>query len=323
MPTTLTTQDAPLGDLDVSQYTYSSFIYPIDLAAVGTGTDHYMVFHINETTTTQFNSIQVNGKAPTQQPTIIQNQMNNSSGTSTQGQNGNSASNGVFDVLATPIRRIATTIVLYMPNEITCNYSADWEAVELGLAKEVVDVGSGQGSWADVFKSAGVSGLQNIGNLANEFTGLSLKDALSSKTRLAVNNHLEVIFKGVGFRKFQFQFRFTPQSEAEAINVDNIIRAFKFYASPEIISSAGSSRFMIYPAEFDLEYYANGKINKFLHLISTCALTDISINYTGAGKWAAHRPHSQVQGAMSVCTDLTLSFMELEIMQKRLIQKGY
>jgi hypothetical protein len=303
-------RDKPLAGLDTNQYKYASFIYPLDLGAPGAGLDHYMVFHINETSLTQFHTRTGTGTfsgttnpdgtlaGPTDIPTV----------------NANGASQ--------PIRRVATTIVLYMPGSIVTNYSAEWQVAELGAARELIDASVGHTSLTEFFKSAGISGGANGLTALNEFTGLSLKEAIGSKARLAINNHAEVIFNGIGFRSFQFNFRFTPQSEEEAVNVDNIIRAFKFYAAPEIIQGA-AGRFWIYPAEFDLQYYSNGKENLFLNKISTCALTDISVNYTPQSHFAAHRAHNQIQGAPSVCVDLSMTYKELEIMTKNRILNSY
>lgn len=306
-----------LSALESSQYTYSNFIYPMDLGTEGAGNDHFMIFHINETATTQFSTVQAstgiakNGQAtsgaPVGQATINAN---------------NAANPGSMTSNSQPITRVATTIVLYMPDQIGAEYHANWEAEELGAAAAVTNAVMGSGSWSDVLRSFGASGLKNAGTVLNEFSGLALDAAASLATRMAINPHMEVIFNGIGFREFQFKFKFTPTSEIEAANVDNIIRAFKFYAAPEIaVGSAG--RFWIYPAEFDIQYYSNGQENLFLNKISTCALKHIGINYTGGGHWAAFRPHSEIQGNAPVCSEISLTFVEMEIMQKQRILDGY
>lgn len=323
--------DDPLGDLDTNQYSYASFIYPMDLGVPGAGKDHYMVFHINETSTTQFATQTVNGKAPTDLPTINQNALsdlglqqnpNDPNGTSPKGANGGEANNPTVGNAYRPIQRVATTIVLYMPNEIQTNYVANWSSTELGLAKDIYDVLRDKGSFKGLFQSGVASVAKNVGDAANQFTNMNFKDTASFGTRMIINNHLEVIFNGIDFRQFNFTFRFTPESEEEALNVDNIIRAFKFYAAPEILTG-WAGRFWIYPAEFDIQYYANGKENLFLNKISTCALTNISVNYTASGHWAAFRSHSRLQGAPSVCTDITLQFTELELITKKRVLEGY
>ena len=300
-------QDAPLAGVDTSQYTYASFIYPLDLGAPGAGKDHYMVFHINETSTTQFQTAQVGGQAPGATVTT---------GTATPAINNTSSV-----VSSQPIKRVATTIVLYIP-QYQVNYKADWQVENLGVAADIVGAAKGTRSLSDLLKSGGVSVLKNLGVEVNSLTDTNLSAATSAAARIAINPHQEVIFTGIGFSQFQFNFRFTAQSEAEALNVDNIIKAFKFYAAPEVFTGA-AGRFWIYPAEFDIEFYSNGDQNQFLNKISTCALTDMTVNYTSAGEWASHRPHSSITGAPSVCTDIQLTFQELEIMTKQRILEGY
>ena len=337
--------NTPLGDLDVNQYAYSNFIYPLDLGVASSGKDHYIVFHINESSNTQFYTANVNGAAPTDQATINANAArdislngasgsNNNNGTnlngttadptgaSTAAPGGGDGSQPVPTNQTRPIQRVATTIVLYMPQEIITNYAANWSETELGMASDVANKLKGQESWADIFKSGGASGAKHLGDWANQWTGLNLRDAASLGTRMVINNHQEVIFNGITFRTFNFNFRFTPESEAEALNVDNIIRAFKFYSAPEILQG-WAGRFWIYPAEFDIQYYANGKENLFLNKISTCALTGMQVNYTPTGHWAAFRGHQTIQGSPSVCTDITLQFTELELMTKKRILEGY
>lgn len=307
------TKDAPLGGIDTSQYTYASFIYPKDLGAPGAGKDHYMIFHINETSTTQFQTRNVDGSvgqvgAPTDPATINQNTLDD-----------NDTDN--YQASKVPIRRVATTIVLYMPPNIQTNYAADWEVTGLGLAEDMDNFLHG-GSFKNLWESGKASMKRNAMQRLNEFSNLSVKEAISRRGRFVINNHAEVIFNGVGFRDFTFNFRFTPESEDEALNVDNIIQAFKFYGAPEILTGT-AGRYWIYPGEFDIQYFSNGKENLFLNKISTCALTNISVNYTAAGQWSAHRPHKSGLGSPSVCTDISLSFRELEIITKRRILQKY
>jgi hypothetical protein len=130
-----------------------------------------------------------------------------------------------------------------------------------------------------------------------------------------------MIFKSIGFRQYQFDFKFTPRSEQEALNVANIIKAFKFYASPEVKYGEGSPRYYIYPAEFDIEFWSNGKPNDFVNKISTCACTNVGVNYTSAGVWSAFRPGDF--NGVPVETSLSLQFQELEIITKNRVLQGY
>lgn len=331
-----------LKELEENKYSYASFIYPMDLGAAGAGKDHFMVFHINETSTTQFQTMKSNGQftddpnaGPVGDPTIVKNgktsQTNGTGSTTTiptdggekeTTKNNNGVTNTAVSAAKQPIRRVATTIVLYMPESIMTEYHAEWQAEELGAAADFTNMIKGKSTLKEALESAGAGGLGVAGTMLNQFTNLNFKDAISRATRLSINPHMEVIFNGIGFRQFNFKFRFTPESEAEALNVDNIIRAFKFYAAPEILKGT-SGRFWIYPAEFDIQYYSNGKENLFLNKISTCALVNMEVNYTPVGQWSAFRPHPDIEGQPSVCTEITLTFKELEIITKERILEGY
>jgi hypothetical protein len=326
---------APLAGLNQNGYQYANFIYPMDLGVPGSGKDHYMIFHINESTMTQFQTTSGTVIGNTQS-TLQQNQVadqtaglgsgtskpvTNADGTSVVGASGTSQ-NPTMDAVKQNTTRVATTIVLYMPPDIQAHYTTEWNAKELGEAAEFTKSLTGAGSLRDLLTSSAASFTKEAGEKLNQFTNLSLADALSRQTRLMINPHLEVIFEGIGFRQFQFSFRFTPESESEAENVDNIIRAFKFYSAPEILKGT-AGRFWIYPAEFDIQYYSNGVENEFLNKISTCALVDMNVNYTASGQWSAFRPHATIPGSPSVCTDITLTFKELELMTKSRILENY
>src|SRR6185369_3827103 len=108
--------DDPLGDLDVNQYSYANFIYPMDLGVPGAGKDHYVVFHINESSTTQFATQTVNGQAPTDKAQINQNvardlgvnNQNNQTdpnGNAPQGANGGQATQPTVGNAFRPIQR--------------------------------------------------------------------------------------------------------------------------------------------------------------------------------------------------------------------------
>lgn len=342
-PKTRDHKDDKLGDLETSKYTYANYIYPLDLSDPTSGKNHYVVFHINESDNTQYNTYGggINGQAPWQNNGQNSNQASdysainagirginpdgtlqpgsNANGDSKQGPDKNNAEQQYITQTMRPIQRVATTIVLYMPPEIQTNYAVAWAEENIGMADRLIQRG---GSQTDGWASGIASLAHGLGEKANAWMDINLSGALSHDKRMVINNHQEVLFNGVTFRQFNFNFRFTPESEDEAINVDNIIRAFKFYGAPEVLQG-WAGRFWIYPAEFDIQYYANGKENLFLNRISTCALTNISVNYTPVGHWSAFRPSQKLQGAPSVCTDIALTFIELEIMTKNRILENF
>lgn len=104
-----------------------------------------------------------------------------------------------------------------------------------------------------------------------------------------------------------------PASEKETGNVKDIINKFKFHMHPEL---SGSGIYYIYPSEFDIQYYYRGNENEYFNKISTCALTDMSVQY-GGGEFSSFE-----DGAPTEIT-MILKFTELETLTKERIQDGY
>ena len=323
-----TSQLAGLSD----EYSYSSFVYPLNLGVDGAGLDHYVIFYINQTTNTQYLAKFVNGKAPSAIPQAQQNAINDGkigAGKSGAIQGGGAANIGPgIGNIGTPTTRVSTAIALYMPPDYMVKYAAKWGEQDMESASEAMNLlsnSNGKGvldNFLALGLNLGASLINNGMDHANKETNMNLKGALSRQTRIAINPHAEVIFQGIGFRTFNFQFKFMPQSEAEADNVYNIIQAFKFYAAPEVILGAGS-RFFIYPGEFDMQFIANGQENAALPKISTCALTNIDVTYSAAGQWAAFRAgNNHPDRAHPLFVHLSLSFTELEICTKQRVLQG-
>lgn len=134
---------------------------------------------------------------------------------------------------------------------------------------------------------------------------------------VAVNPQLEMLYGGTDFRTFQFEFILTPRDRKEADSIKEIIRKFKYHASPAFRDD-GAGRFITPPSYFDITMKFNGSPNPYLPRISTCALTDITIQYNnGLDQWASFEDGAPIQATM------TLQFTELEMMHKELRKQGY
>jgi hypothetical protein len=227
-----------------------------------------------------------------------------------------------FNLIQT--NRVPNVIAMYIPPMVQTSYKTDWSETAFGgVGGAVQGLMSGQGIGNDILRAAQSVGIGAISNALADLKEHSLdyEAAVSFAARAARNPHLEVVFKGIGFRQFQFEFKFTPRSEQEAICVNNIIKAFKFYSAPEVKHGPENERYYIYPAEFDIEFWSAGQINTWINKISTCACTNVTVQYTGAGMWSAFRP-GKIIGA-GVETNLSLTFQELEIITKERILQGY
>ena len=179
---------------------------------------------------------------------------------------------------------------------------------------------------------AGLNALKNkfirrrfaANKLAGALSGLGINvDVNQAITRLGgviENPNLELLFTGPALRTFQFTIRFTPRSADESKRVRQIIRALKERSAVKKgvsfggFNETGDNLLLGTPDVFRLEYKKRGSIGtglgnniKGLNKFKTCALTNVSVDYTGeAGRWAAYDGDSQ-----PVTTIVTLAFSEL------------
>ena len=133
-----------------------------------------------------------------------------------------------------------------------------------------------------------------------------LSNSLKMSSAVTVNPNTRAMFKGVALRTFQFQFKFLPVSEAEAKEVEAIIKRFREHAYPESIPSGNVSAGYKYPHLFDIELLAYGK--PIGTKIKTCVLESISTSYNASSM--AWHPSPGEEKSYASEYDLTLSFRE-------------
>ncbi len=310
--------DAPLNPLQSHFYDFKEFKFPSDLGD-NPSLNHYMVFFINESRLTQ-DKFKTRTNITSFNPSTALGTLN------TNAQNDEGGTNSGRNTT-----RIPVAIALYMPPSIITSNTAGWGEVELGLAGAVSQNLFNAGSpdlkkgIDNIIQEMGVEIGKNILTFADKITDLNIRKTAELGLRVAVNTHKEVLFHGIPFRVFQFDFKFTPRSVTESQIIKNIIQAFKFYGAPEInVDNNASGKYFIYPAEFDIKFYSNGQENTFINKISTCALINIQVNYTGSGMFSsfAWDGNPDLNG---VPTDiiLSLTFLELELMHKARIIQGF
>ena len=138
---------------------------------------------------------------------------------------------------------------------------------------------------------------------------VSAAQLLARQTGQIFNPNMELLFNGPSLRSFNFSFKMTPRSPAEAQECKNIIRSFKLNMAPKTKNTGsigGSGVFLKTPNVFELRYMKGGREHPFLHKFKQCFLTNVSVNYTGEGVYATY------DDASPISMQLDLSFKELE-----------
>jgi Tail-tube assembly protein len=215
-------------------------------------------------------------------------------------------------------------ITMYMPqgswaDRINNAYNQQSMTAALGKAGMIIDV-AGAISKEDVSTWDMINGPAGIEALSKaalpDMDGGVLRDAGLNAIGYALNPQFEMLYNGTDLREFQFDFNMTPRSQDEALMIRNIIKKFKYHASPAFVS--GQGRYIVPPSYFDISFKFNGSDSEWLPQISTCVLKSFDIDYTGGlEQWATHADGSPIQIKM------VLVFAELEMMHKSLRKEGY
>ena len=125
---------------------------------------------------------------------------------------------------------------------------------------------------------------------------------LTRATGQILNPNMELLFNSPALRSFSFNFKMTPRDEKEALQSKSIIRSLKRNMAPY---TDQHKTFLESPNVFELEYRKGNARHPFLHRFKQCALTDVSVNYTGENVYATYGDGTPVSMTM------TLAFTEL------------
>jgi len=137
----------------------------------------------------------------------------------------------------------------------------------------------------------------------NVFGGnISPDQLLARSTGRIFNPNMELLFNNVTLRTFRFSFKMTPRDENESLQIKSIVRSFKRNMAPKVYQNAA---FLETPNIFELTYRKGNTDHPFLNKFKQCALTDMSVNYTGENVYATYADGTPV----SIIMDLT--FKEL------------
>lgn len=216
----------------------------------------------------------------------------------------------------------AKSVSLGIHNSISQRYSSNWDTADIGAIMGAVGTGQANISGVmDFFSEAGDVGQYALRKVGASLGGPKMKAAMEAGTKKVENPYKEQLFKNMDFRTFDFEYRFMPKNLAEARAIfgdgtePGIIKTFIQHMHP---TSSDHGLFLVYPSEFLIMFFYNGKENKKLRKISNCALNSIDIQYGGEG--LVYFQGSE--GYPSECT-IKLKFTELETLTSQRIEAGF
>lgn len=227
------------------------------------------------------------------------------------------------------IQKTGTAIGLYMPPSVNVSYNMDYSESEIGvmgealygLFKDYQEGTLGQDSFNSAAGTMG-TGLEKMAVSAIDKAVPGAKDLYAIEQGAIITPRTEMMFKGTGRRSFSFSFIFIPKDSTETQTVHDIVMEFKTGMSPTFKTS-GSTREMTIPDVFSIQYMHINGPNEYINKIGKCYLKAMDVAY-GGDKFVTYNPsNSGLKGAPPQKTTITLSFQELEIMDRTNIEDGF
>lgn len=217
-------------------------------------------------------------------------------------------------------------IILHISERVTSGYSANWETADIGglvgavasgkMSAESLFGGGDLGTMAQSGGELGDYALRKLGKIANVAGFDSLSNVIEATSKKVENPYKEQLFRSMGFRKFGFDYRFSPRTAEEADTIfgdKGIIKTFLLHMHP---TRSQNGLFLTYPSEFLIIYYHKGEENTFVRKISNCALTDMTIDYGAEG-------FTTFENGCPTEATIRMQFTELETMTTDRIEGGF
>ena len=230
-----------------------------------------------------------------------------------------------------PTKRLATSIAMYMPQSVQVTYGAQYQDTQIGAVTESAlntfneFVAGRLGGGLDELKKVGTDVADQLQLFLLGAVGIipglgGLREVSEMKSGNVIADRLELAFKGINKRNFQYTFKMTPKDRREVEMIRKIIFAFKSNMMPEFIGGNRGGRRLLVPNTFDIAYMYTGNQNLHLHNISTCVLENMNVTY-GGDRYRTFEADGE--GAQPVETTMTLNFKEMELITRERIFEGY
>jgi hypothetical protein len=246
---------------------------------------------------------------------------------------------GVSNVqLTNPQAKIERTILLPVPENLNYNDSLEWSADKVTVLDKMIPgamAGIMSGDSSDVtnaIQGAAAGGKIGVILKALEGAGLNANAITQGIAGKVANPYTEQIFKGIGMRNFDLNWKLVPRSKSEQLKIHEMIKEIRKYALPNYSGSLGSvegsssrdslsDRWLEVPHIFRLSWkQPKGGELKSLPKIKPCVLKTVNVSYTPDNVWATHMVGND---PYPVAYNITMSFGETEIITGKDVENGY
>ena len=224
-------------------------------------------------------------------------------------------------------------VMLYMPDDISTGYKANWGGKSVGAAGRAELVALGSPGMAAKSINQARRGLQQFDRWAAKVGTDAIKDSVKRVSGDVLNDdnitggiggvvqnpNAEMLFENIEMRTFSLKYKLVPRSATEAEIISQITKLFKRNMLPgtqvsEVFQwSRGNgvtNGYISVPDLVRVSFMKGGSENTKLPQFKMCALTQVDVNYTPDGQYATYHDGTPV------ATELTLNFQETKLIYK-------
>ena len=223
----------------------------------------------------------------------------------------------------------APPIVLYMPEDISTGFRANWTGKAFGnfasdfLRSAGADgiVGKLEGvkgaTWSGINRFIPIKGAQALSKIVKKVGGdtISNDDIFGGISGAILNPNVELMYGGGDLRNFSLNFRLVPRDKSENNTINEICNQFKRAMLPKLDPGdvmGGTSKgtfagFIGVPDLCRVAFMHGGDEHDALPRFKMCAITQVDVNYTPDGAYATY------YDGQPVAVQLTVSFQETKL----------
>ncbi len=230
-------------------------------------------------------------------------------------------------VSASPNETGDSQVQLYLQQGMQVADKVEYDNAELGLVGGVIaggarGSGSENDSMTDAFSADAANKMvEGLVAKAGASVGGGIGAGIRARTKKSPNPNTRALFKQVNLRTFQFSFKLIPTSEAEAVNIQQIIKFFRAEMYPESIeATVGGIELAIayrFPKRIIVEMEYDGQ--SLSPKIAPSYIDSFTANYNGSSqtffKGDGQYYFSEV--------DINFSLTESQALTRKQIEAGY